>query len=186
MKRRIGVASFFMFIALLSLCAGRATAQNRDPLNEKEVDQMREVADEPNKRLELMVKFTRERMAKIEELEADAKSARDRPMQIHDLLEDVISLLDEISDNLDMYGSHNADMRKGLILLIEADSEWQLKLRRLKEKSPPEELDRYSFVLANATDTVDDMGDDARKQLQQQNELDKEKKLTKEYSERPN
>ena len=53
-------------------------------------------------------------------------------MQVHDLLEDVSVLLDEIGDNLDMYGSHNADMRKGLILLIEGNSEWQLQLRRLK------------------------------------------------------
>lgn len=135
MKHRIGFAS--LLIALVSLWTAHATAQARDPLNEKEVDQMREVADEPNKRLELMVKFIRERMSKIDELEADAKSAKDRPMQIHDLLEDVTTLLDEISDNLDMYGSHNADMRKGLILLIEADSEWQLQLRQLKQHSPP-------------------------------------------------
>ena len=36
-------------------------------------------------------------------------------------------------------------------MLIEADSEWALKLRSLKEQSPPEELEQYSFVLANAT-----------------------------------
>ncbi len=50
-----------------------------------------------------------------------------------------------------MYASHKTDMRKGLKLLIEADSEWALKLRGLKEQSPPEELEQYSFVLANAT-----------------------------------
>ena len=106
-------------------------------------------------------------------------------MQIHDLLEDFSSLLDEIDDNVDMYASHKADMRKGLMLVIEANSEWQLKLRRLKEQSPPEELDQYSFVLANATDAVSDSGDDTRKELQEQNELAKQKKLTKIYSERP-
>lgn len=182
-RRRIQAA---MLLALL-LCflPGNSIAQRRDPLNEKEVDQMRESADWPDKRLELMVKFTRQRMAAIEQLHTSGKNAKDRPMQIHDLLEDFTALLDEIEDNVEMYGSHKADMRKGLTLLIEANSEWQLKLRRLKEQSPPEELEQYSFVLTNAADAVGDAADDTRKELQEQNELAKQKKLTKIYSERP-
>jgi hypothetical protein len=174
-----------MFLSAVLVClAGQSMAQRRDPLNEKEVDEMREAADWPDKRLEVMVKFARARMTAIDQLQANAKNAKDRPMQIHDLLEDFTSLLDEIEDNVEMYASHKADMRKGLTLAIEANSEWQLKLRRLKEQSPPEELDQYSFVLSNASDAVNDMGDDARKELQEQNELAKQKKLTKVYSER--
>jgi hypothetical protein len=41
-------------------------------------------------------------------------------------------------------------------------------------------------VLTNATDAVGDTADDTRKELQDQNELAKQKKLTKIYSERPN
>jgi hypothetical protein len=174
-----------MFLALLlCFCARDSVAQRRDPLNEKEVDQMRESADWPDKRLELMVKFTRERMAAIEQLQS-GKNVKDRAMQIHDLLEDFTALLDEVEDNVEMYGSHKADMRKGLTLLIEANSEWQLKLRRLKEQSPPEELEQFAFVLSNASDAVGDAADDTRKELQEQNELAKQKKLTKIYSERP-
>jgi hypothetical protein len=178
---RIGA---LLLAATLLLSAGNAVAQKRDPLNPKEVDAMRESADWPDKRLEVMVGFARARMSAIQELEANAAKAKDRPMQIHDLLEDFTLLLDELEDNLDMYGSHKADMRKGLVLLIEANSEWQLRLRQLKEKSPPEELDQYSFVLTNATEAVKDMGDDARKSLQQQNEWARGKKLTKVYTER--
>jgi hypothetical protein len=162
-----------------------AQTRNRDPLNEKEVDQMRELADYPDKRLELMVSFARARMTSIDQLRANPKSATDRPMQIHDLLEDFSALLDEIDDNVDMYASHKTDMRKGLRLLIEAESEWALKLRNLKQQSPPEELEQYSFVLANATDSVNDTSDSARKELQEQNDLAKQKKLIKVYSERP-
>lgn len=183
MKQHRIAWSLFLAISLLVLVAN-ATAQKRDPLNEKEIDQMRETADFPDKRLELMVNFIRARMVKIQELEANGKTAKDRPMQIHDLLQDVTTLLDEIDDNIDIYSSHKADMRQGLTLLIEADSEWQLQLRRLKAQSPPEELDQYSFVLANVTDAVHDMADDARQDLQEQNQLAKEKKLTKDYSER--
>lgn len=170
--------------ALLAGCAAQSSAQRRDPLNEKEIDEMRESADWPDKRLELLVGFARARMNKIDQLRADAKSAKDRPMQIHDLLEDFTALLDEIEDNIEMYASHKADMRKGLTLTIEASSEWQNKLRRLKEQSSPEELDQYSFVLANASDAVKDMSDDTREELQEQNQLAKEKKLIKIYSER--
>ena len=71
-----------------------------------------------------------------------------------------------------------------LKLVIEADSEWQLKLRQLKEKSPPDDLQRYSFVLINAVDTVADSAKSARETLQEQNKLAAEKKLNKDYSER--
>ena len=174
-----------VFLAALLIClTGLSRAQKRDPLNEKEIDEMRETADWPDKRLEMMAKFARARMTAIDDLQANPKTAKDRPMQIHDLLEDFTALIDEIEDNIEMYSSHRADMRKGLTLVIEAGSEWQLKLRRLKEQSPPEELDQYSFVLTNAAEAVGDLSDDSRKELQEQNQLAKEKKLTKIYSER--
>ena len=160
-------------------------AQRHDPLNEKEQDQMRDVADYPNKRLELMVSFVRERMSQIDQLRADRTPDKDRPTQIHNLLEDFTSLLDELDDNIDMYSSHKTDMRKGLKLVIEAESEWQSQLRQLKEKSPPEEVEQYSFVLTNATEAAKDSGDSARQALQEQNTLAQQKKLIKVYTERP-
>ena len=171
-------------VALICSLAQYGTAQRADPLNPKEIDEMREAADYPNKRLELMTGFARSRLASIEQLRADPKGAKDRPAQIHDLLQDFTALLDEIEDNMDMYASHKTDMRKGLKLVIEADSEWRLQIRKLKEQSPAEELEQYSFVLTNAGEAVQDTGDSARKELQTQNELAKEKKLNKDYSER--
>jgi hypothetical protein len=175
----------FVFV-LLSLIASIAVAQRRerDPLTEKEVDEMREAADYPSKRLELMVGFAKERMNTIDQLRADPSAAATRPRQIHDLLEDFILLLDETDDNIDMYEAHKSDMRKGLKLLIEADSEWQLKLRQLKEQSPAPELSQYSFVLANAIDTVADSAKSTRETLQEQNKLAQDKQLNKDYSER--
>lgn len=157
--------------------------KERDPLTDAEVDQMREAADYPSKRLELLVKFARERIFEIESAQGETPGSA-KTKEMHDLLQDFISILDEIEDNIDMYSSHNADMRKGLKLVIEADSEWQLKLRQIKEKSPPDELQQYSFVLINATDTVGDSATTARETLQQQNKLAAEKKLTTVYSER--
>lgn len=173
-----------LFVA--ALCAGTWLAgqvHKRDPLTEKEVDEMRDTADYPDKRLEVMIKFARVRMAAIEQLRA-GKGVKDRPQQIHDLLQDFSELVDEIDDNIDMYSSHQTDMRRGLKLLLEADSEWQLSLERLKAQSPPEELDQYEFVLANTRDTVKDSSESARTTLQEQMELAKDKKLNKVYTER--
>ena len=172
-------------LILVSLTAlGRAQVKNRDPLTEQEVDQMRETADFPNKRLELMVGFARTRMKSIDDLRAVSKIPPDRPAKIHDLLQDFLALLDEVDDNIDMYGAHKADMRKGLKLLIEADSEWQLQLRQLKEQSPPEELQQYAFVLNNAKDAVSESAKNTRETLDEQNKLAADKKLNKEWTER--
>src|SRR5664279_2567108 len=174
-----------IFALLLSMLTASAPAQTRgrDPMTEAEVDQMREAADYPDKRLTLMVHFAKERIAMIGILRSDPDSAT-RPKQIHDYLEDFIALLDETDDNIEMYASHNSDMRKGLKLVIEADSEWQLQLRQLKEQAPVEELKQYSFVLANAVDTVADSAKSTRETLQEQNKLAAEKKLNKDYTER--
>ncbi len=117
---------------LLCTCARYGTAQKRDPLTDKEVDQMRESADWPDKRIELMVKFARARMTAIDQLQANPKGAKDRPMQVHDLLEDFSALLDEIEDNVDMYGSHKADMRKGLTTVPGGD-------QRVADETTPSE-----------------------------------------------
>ena len=182
MKLAMRLLAVTLASSLLAM-SGWAQRKTRDPLTDAEVDQMREAADLPNKRLELLVKFARERVFEIESAQTES-SGRPRPRQIHDNLQDFIAILDEIEDNIDMYGAHNADMRKGLKLVIEADSEWQLKLRQIKEKSPQDELEQYSFVLINATDTVGDSAKTARETLQEQNKLAAEKKLTKDYSER--
>jgi hypothetical protein len=170
----------FLMAATLSLPAQR---KSRDPLTDAEVDQMREAADFPDKRIELLIRFTRERVFEIESLCSEPATAASIK-QIHDLLQDFTLILDEIDDNIDMYASHNADMRKGLKLLIEADSEWQLKLRQIKEKSPPDVLQQYSFVLVNAMDTAADSAKNARETLQEQNKLAAEKKLNKDYTQR--
>jgi hypothetical protein len=173
-----------LLVSLSSL--GGAQVKNRDPLTDQEVNQMRETADFPNKRLELMIGFARTRMKSIEELRAATKIPPDRPAKIHDLLQDFLALLDEIDDNIDMYGAHKTDMRKGLKLLIEADSEWQLQIRQLKDQSPPEELQQYSFVVASAKEAVSDSAQSTRETLEEQNKLAAEKQLNKEWTERKN
>jgi len=78
-----------------------------------------------------------------------------------------------------------ADLRKPLKLVIEADTEWQLKLRTLKEQGAgaggkgDSETNDYNFVLQNAIEAVNSSLDDARKLLAEQEVTIKEEKKKK-------
>jgi regulator of replication initiation timing len=163
---------FCLFVLFPSL----ARAQHkRDPLTELEVDQLRETAQEPDKRLRLMVKFARARMLAIDQLRSDPKLAQGRGEKVHDLLEDFMNLVDEIDDNVDNYSSKQSDIRKSLKELVEADTDFQLKLRTLKDaaKNDPKIADEtkdYEFVLDNTLEAVNQSVDNARKTLDEQNE----------------
>lgn len=166
----------FSVLCLLALFASFAHAQQkRDPLTEPEVDQLRETAQEPDKRLRLMVKFARARMLAIDQLRSDPKLAQGRGEKIHDLLEDFMNLVDEIDDNVDNYSGKQSDIRKSLKDVVEADTEFQLKLRTLKDaaKNDPkiaDEVKDYDFVLDNTLEAVNQSVDNARKTLDEQNE----------------
>jgi hypothetical protein len=147
-------------------------ARTHDPLNEKEVDQLRETAMEPEKRLKLYVDFTKQRMAAIDQLRSDPK-ATDRGKKIHDLLEDLSSLVDEIDDNVENYDERNADLRKPLKEIVQMDSEFQGKLRALRESMDDsknaQETDEYKFAVEDATESVNQSADSSRKLLEEQN-----------------
>src|SRR5215475_15813664 len=112
---------------LLLLLALPAAARRRDPLTEAEADQLREVAAEPYKRIKLLIKFTEARLLAIDQVRTDPKPANGRGKQVHDLLVDFTSLIDEINDNLDQYEGRPLDKdqakqyHKGLKELLEAD-----------------------------------------------------------------
>lgn len=170
MRLRIAIFAllFFSAIPLAAQLGGR------EPLDETEIDKLREVAQEPDKRLKLMVEFARARLASIDQLRSDPRSAADRGSRVHDLLEDFTRLVDEIGDNLDDYAARKYDLRKALKIAIDGDTEFQLKLRTLKEqaagagaKAGTEGSD-YAFVLQSAADAVDTSLDDSRKLLAEQ------------------
>jgi len=169
--------------ALLLTLAAPLWAQlgGRDPLNPQEADQLREASLEPEKRLKLMVQFARARLTTMEQLRGDPKLAAGRGRQVHDLLEDFTKLMDELGDNIDDYADRQADLRKPLKEVIEADSEFQLKLRTIKQQGPGSggagnEASAYDFALQNAIDSVNSNLDDSRQLLQQQETAFKEAK----------
>ncbi|HYX70470.1 MAG TPA: hypothetical protein VE825_15145 [Terriglobales bacterium] len=168
-------------LLLLLVIAASAQRRGHDPLTEAEADQMREVAQEPEKRLKLVIKFAQARLEAIEQLRGDPKMADGRGKHIHDLLEDFTELVDEFGDNLDMYARRKDDMGKAPGMVIIADSDFQLKLRALKEASADpknaKEAKEYEFALQNAIDAVDGSEKDTRELMDQ---LAKEKQEAKE------
>src|SRR5258708_2227860 len=166
-------------VSLLAVCAVTASAQrHRDPLTQPEIDQVRDASWEPQQRLTLYVKFARARLVKLEQMRNDPKS-KDRAQQTHDMLDDFLLIYDELNDNLDTYVDRRDDIRKPLKTVIEADTEFQAKLRALKDAAdvPAEEPKQYEFVLTNALDTLDTSAEEHRKLLTEQEEAAKQKKL---------
>jgi hypothetical protein len=170
MRLRIVILALLCFLAIpLSAQLG-----GREPLDETEIDKLREVAQEPDKRLKLMVEFARARLTAIDQLRSDPHSVAARGPRVHDLLEDFTRLVDEIGDNIDDYAGRKYDLRKALKTAIDGDTEFQAKLRTLKEqgtgasaKAGSETAD-YSFALQNATEAVNLSLDDSRKLLAEQ------------------
>jgi len=163
---------------VLLLSAAAPAQRHRDPLTQPEIDQVRDASWEPKQRLALYTQFARARLVKLEQMRSDPKT-KDRPRQTHDLLDDFQLLYDELNDNIDTYVDRKDDIRKPLKLIIDADNEFEAKLRALKDAAdvPPEEVRAYEFVLTNILETVDTSAGDHRKLLADQDDAAKHKKL---------
>lgn len=167
------------FVALMLAHGSTAAAQrHRDPLTQPEIDQVRDASWEPRERLKLYVEFSRARLVKLEQMRSDPKT-KNRAQQTHDLLDDFQLLYDELNDNIDTYVDRKDDIRKPLKMIIEADNEFQAKLRALKDAAgvTPAETTAYEFVLSNALETVDTSTEDHRKLLEDQEDAAKHKRL---------
>jgi hypothetical protein len=153
-------------------------AQRRnDPLNPLEQDQLRDAAQEPSERLKLYIQFSRARLASLEQMRADPK-VTDRGQQTRDRLQDFLDVYDELNDNIDTFVERKSDLRKPLKAVIEADTEFQARLRALKSSADANknESKQYDFLLSNVLDTIDGSVQDHRQLMSEQEEAAKHKK----------
>lgn len=168
------ITKIILLVLLLSIAA---SAKRRDPLTEAETDQLREVAMEPYQRIKLMIKFCEARLDSIDKVRVDPKAAPDRGKQIHDLLEDFTSLLDEINDNLDQYEARTLDKdqvkqyHKGLKELVETSDRFDLRLKTLQSSAETDPLTKkdlpdFRFVLQDAQGAVKSTADMAREYME--------------------
>jgi hypothetical protein len=179
--KRVRRTTLLLFLSLLTSTWSSVWAQSkRDPLNPLEIDQLRDAMLDPDERLKLYVQFSRDRMTKLEQMRSNPKTT-ERGRQTHDLLEDFLALYDELDDNIDMYVGRKDDIRKPLKIIIEADTEFQSKLRALKDSrnGNATEATQYEFLLTDALDTVDSSAEDHRKTVAEVEEYMKKKKKSK-------
>ncbi len=177
-------SGFWIALIVAGCCVAQAQ-RHREPLTQAEIDQVRDASWEPKQRLTLYVQFARARLVKLEQMRSDPK-INDRPRQTHDLLDDFQLLYDELNDNIDTYVDRKDDIRKPLKIIIDADTEFQAKLRALKDAAdiPAEESHQYEFVLTNVLETVDTSAEDHRKLLADQEDAAKHKRLNSNSSAR--
>jgi len=168
---------------VLAWCLGQAAVaggwvqHQREPLNQVEIDQLRDAAQEPAARIKLFLQFARARLASLEQLRADPK-VTGRAQQTHDKLQEFLDIYDELNDNLDTFVERKADLRKPLKEVIEADNEFQAKLQALKSASDTSKADaaQYQFLLDNAVEAVDGGVQDHRQLLAEQEAAKHKKK----------
>jgi uncharacterized coiled-coil DUF342 family protein len=167
---------YSLLIACLLLPLGWSQSRP-DPLNPVEIDQLRDAAQEPTQRIKLYLQFARARLDALQQIRTDPK-VTDRPRQMHDKLQNFLEVYDELNDNIDTFADRGADLRKPLKTVIEADTEFQAKLRAIKSSSDasPAEAQKYQFLLDSAVQAVDDGGKDHRELLTEQDETWKHKK----------
>jgi hypothetical protein len=149
-------------------------AQQRDPLTDTETDALREFAQDPLKRLKLLIKFANERLDTVEHLQNEPKIG-DRGKRMHDALEDFREIVDELDDNVDDYSQKNSDLRKPLSDVVGAESSFGIRLEGIKKVGEDAKhadfYKLYSFALQDATESVNLSLQDARKTLDEQNAL---------------
>jgi ABC-type transporter Mla subunit MlaD len=176
-SKAAGLLSALLLLSVIAPPGSRAQQHRRDPLNQLEVDQLRETAVEPEKRLKLYLRFARERLAGVEQARSDLK-ANDRAQQIRDRLQDFLDVYDELNENIDNFADRKDDIRKPLNAIIEADTEFQAKIRALRSASGAEAkgAETYQVLLENALDALDIGAKDHRQLLTEQQQTAAKKK----------
>jgi hypothetical protein len=164
-------------VLLLALVLPAFAQRRPDPLTPEEIEQLRDTAVEPEKRMKLYVDFARARLVALEKLRSNPKTT-DRPTQTHRMIEEFLTIYNELDDNLENFEARRSDLRKALKTVIEGDTEFQAKLRALKDdpRASKEEANDYQFVLSDAIESVDSSAEDHRKMQVEQEQIWKQQK----------
>ncbi|HEY0796184.1 MAG TPA: hypothetical protein VGD64_10425 [Acidisarcina sp.] len=154
----------FALAALLAVSmptTGLLAQSHRDPLNEDEVDQIREFADRPAERVKLYMKFIQQRIDAVRQMSTDP-NVQNKPAKLRNLMEEFTRLADELQDNLDNYEDTHSDVRKPLKDLIAASEKWPEVLR-----TPPPDRS-YDFSRKTALEAAESANQQATKLLEDQ------------------
>ena len=158
--------AILVFSLLLSLAAPGMTARTQKPdyLSDEEEDKVRDT-QEPSERIELYLTLAQSRLERIEEFRSKPMDPQyDNGAYIDHLLDQYISLTDDLKNWIQDQYDRRADMRRGLQKVLEMGPKQLNDLRRI-EASPDAYAADYAKSLRDAKDDFSDTLDGATKAL---------------------
>ena len=140
----------------MAIARASAAQAGEGVMSDAEVESVRDANYVPAECIAAYEKILNTREKEIEELLAKPRHAG-REQDLHDLMEQMAAIADELSDHLDEYGAKHRDIRKALPKLVLATERWATSLRA------PADDATYKVVRKLALDAVQDMRDEAEK-----------------------
>ena len=156
-------------LLVLSACHPTWAQSKKDPLNDRQIEEVREAGDEPLKRIKLFVGYVEERTAEIQSLDKSA-IAQNREARIHNLFEEFTRLVDELQDNMDAFDAEHADLRKVLKEIVDKSTVWTTVLNEPKPSA------QYDFARKTALDANQSAHEGAVQMLAEEEKYIAEKK----------
>ena len=141
-------------LALIVLAAPLRAQPPDSDLTQAEIDQVRQYRYYPADCVLLFVKFLDLRTQELHDLYVPARRPG-REQDTHDLILQFTSIADQLSDNLDDYGTRHIDLRKALPKILTATDRWAAALKFLPDD------DAYNVARKLALESLRDLREDA-------------------------
>ncbi len=160
-------APLMLVIALLMLAtapAATALAQKPDYLSDEEEEKIRDAQD-PSERIDVYLVLTQSRLDRIASFRSKPMDPQyDNGAYVDHLLDEYISLTDDLKNWIQDQYDHKGDMRKGLRKALEAGPKQLEDLRRIQD-APDAYAADYAKSLRDARENFTDTLDGATKAL---------------------
>jgi septal ring factor EnvC (AmiA/AmiB activator) len=177
--KRVSVRFAFVLAILVLFLPLCALAQNQDYLTSAEVNKLRDAQD-PSERIKVYLAFEQDRLSRMEAAIGSNGDTRD---SFDELLNQYISIDNELKDWIQYQYDHDGDMRKGLRALLDEGPK-QLEVLRHFQTSRDAEARADSSSLRDAIADMSDTLDGATQALAAQDKKFPEMKASAKAEER--
>ena len=161
--RTMMAMAFALFFSSVISVHSFAQKEHRQPLNEVQIEKIREAGVEPDVRIKLYAQFVGEHVETIKGLTPRIRSSA-RAKRMDDELQDLTTLMDELGSNLDQYGERKADLRKSLKSLSEQTKQWLETLKAIPNEQG------FDLSRKEAVESGKDLADQVAQMLKEQTE----------------
>ena len=162
MRRLVQRWRVFAVVLVAWLSTWHAPLRAQDSaLSDAEVEKLRDTAATAPDRVMAFIGFINQRAERIDTL-STGKRQPGREEDIHELMGQINSILDDLDDNLDDYSKRHWDVRKVLPKLVAATERWGTAL-----KSPADD-EAYNVQRKLALESLGDVHESAVKMIEEQ------------------